>query len=111
MRAKAKLLEPPSIIQIGDHMPNESRKQKIYDTLRGQISGRLIRALDAAEEDVETLSLGELINALFLMYGDRGSLGNSNVSFNAAFKMVGEKMMWHEPEPKPVAVEPEQRVN
>jgi hypothetical protein len=92
-------------------MANESRIQKIYDALRGQVSGRLVRALDAAEEDLETLSLGELINTLFLMHGDRGSLGNCNVSFGGALKIVGEKMMWHEPEAKPAVIEPEQRIN
>ena len=92
-------------------MAIESRKQKLYDTLRSQVSARLQRALDAAEEDLENLSLGELINTLFLMYGDRGSLGNSNVSFNAALKIVGEKLIWYEPEAKPAVIEPEQRVN
>jgi hypothetical protein len=90
---------------------NESQKQKIYDALRSQVSARLIRALDAADDDVQNLSLAEIINSLFLLYGDRGSLGNSNVSFNAAYKLVGERLMWLEPDSKPAAVEPEQRVN
>jgi hypothetical protein len=92
-------------------MANESRTQKMYDTLRGQVSGRLIRALDATEEDLASLSLGELINTLFLIHGDGGSTGNFSVSFGAALKFVGRTMMWYEPESKPVAVEPEQRVN
>ena len=73
MRAKAKLLDSPSIIQIGDHMPNELKKQKIYDALRGQVSARLMRATGISEADVANLSLGEIINALFLMHGDGGS--------------------------------------
>jgi hypothetical protein len=111
MRAKAKLLEPPSILQIGDLMPNESRKQKIYDTLRGQVSARLMRALDATEEDLANLSLGEVINTLFLIHGDGGSTGNFSVSFGAALKIVGRTMMWHEPDTKPAVIEPAQRVN
>jgi len=92
-------------------MANESRQQQIYDNLRGQISGRLIRALDATEDDLANLSLGELINTLFLMHGDRGSLGNCNVSFGGALKIVGEKMMWHEPDTKAAVIEPEQQIN
>jgi hypothetical protein len=92
-------------------MANESRKQKIYDTLRGQVSARLIRAMDIAEADIGNLSLGELINTLFLMHGDGGSTGNFSVSFGAAIKLVGVELMWHEPEVKPAAIEPEQRVN
>ena len=90
-------------------MANESRKQKIYDTLRGQVSARLMRAMDVAEADIANLSLGELINTLFLMHGDSGSTGNFSVSFGAALKMVGREMMLHEPEAKP-AIEPAQRV-
>ena len=89
----------------------ESNKQKIYDTLRGQVSARLIRAMDIAEADIAILSLGELINALFLMFGDGGSTGNFSVSFGAALKMVGQTMMWQEPDTKPAVIEPEKRVN
>jgi hypothetical protein len=111
MRAKAKLLDSPSILQIGDYMPNELKKQKMYDALRGQVSARLIRAMDVADTDIANLSLGELINTLFLMHGDSGSTGNFSVSFGAALKIVGREMMWHEPDMKPAVVEPEQRVN
>jgi hypothetical protein len=89
----------------------EFKKLKIYGTLRGQVSARLIRALDVAEADIANLSLGELINMLFLMHGDGGSTGNFSVSFGAALKMVGQTMMWQEPEPKPAVIEPKQRVN
>jgi hypothetical protein len=113
MRAKAKLLlDSPSIIQIGDYMSNESRKQKIYEALRGQVSARLMRATGIAGTDIENLSLGEIINTLFLMHGDGGSTGNFSVSFGAAMKMVGADLMWLEPPANNVAaVEPEQRVN
>jgi hypothetical protein len=111
MRAKAKLLDSSSIIPTGDHMPNESRKQKIYDTLRGQVSARLMRALDATEEDLANLSLGEVINTLFLIHGDGGSTGNFNVSFRVALKLVGAELMWREFEAEPAAIEPDQRVN
>jgi hypothetical protein len=89
----------------------EFKKLKIYGTLRGQVSARLIRALDVAEADIANLSLGELINMLFLMHGDGGSTGNFSVSFGAALKMVGQTMMWQEPEPNPSLIGPKQRVN
>ncbi len=93
-------------------MPNESRKQKIYEALRGQVSARLMRATGIAETDIANLSLGEIINTLFLMHGDGGSTGNFSVSFGAAMKMVGADLMWLEPPADNVAaVEPEQRVN
>jgi hypothetical protein len=89
---------------------NESTKQKMYDTLRGQVSARLMRAMGVAEADIANLSLGELINRLFLMHGDSGSTGNFSVSFGAALKMVGRQMMWHEPDTNVTGIEPAQRI-
>jgi hypothetical protein len=92
-------------------MENESRKQKIYDTLRGHVSARLVRAMEIAEVDLANLSLGELINTLFLLHGDSGSTGNFSVSFHAALKMVGTELMWQEPAANKVAIiEPALRV-
>jgi len=92
-------------------MTNESTKLKMYDTLRRQVSARLMRALDATEDDLANLSLGELINSLFLIHGDGGSTGNFGVSFGAALKIVGRTMMWHEPDTMPAMTKPGQRVN
>ena len=92
-------------------MANESRRKKIYDTLRAQVSARLMRTVDITEGDIANLSLGELINSLFLMHGDGGSTGNFSVSFGATLKMVGHTMMWQEPEAQPAISEPEQQVN
>jgi len=92
-------------------MVSESRKQKMYDTLREQVSVRLTRTVGFTEGDLENLSLGEIINTLFLMHGDGGGTGNFSVSFGAALKLVGRELMWLEPEAKPAAIDAEQRVN
>lgn len=91
-------------------MTNESTKQKMYDTLRGQVSARLLRTMNIAEAGIATLSLGELINTLFLLHGDGGSTGNFNVSFQAVLKMVGPDLMWHEPDTPVTGIEPLQRI-
>lgn len=92
-------------------MATEPRIQKMYDTMRGQVSARLMRALNASEEDLANLGLGELINTLFLIHRDGGSTGNFSVSFGAALKIVGRTMMWREPDTMPAMIEPGQRVN
>ena len=92
-------------------MANESTTQRIYETLRGQVSARLMRALNATEDDLAKLSLGELINMLFWIHGDGGSTGNFSVSFGAALKIVGRTMMWHEPDVTGTIQEVGQRVN
>lgn len=92
-------------------MANESTTQRMYDTLRGQVSARLVRALNATEEDLANLSLGEMINMLFLIHGDGGSTGNFSVSFGASLKIVGRTMMWYEPDTMGAMIEPDQRAN
>ena len=92
-------------------MNSNEAKNQAYDRLRKLTSDRIVRALSIADEDVAHVSLGGLINILFLMHGDGGSTGNFSVSFSAAVELVGMDLMWLEPEAKPSAVEPEHRVN
>ena len=89
---------------------NEAKKQA-YDRLRKLTSDRVVRALGIEDEDVAHLSLGGLVNIIFLMHGDGGSTGNFSVSFAAAVELVGMDLMWLQPEAKPAVVEPEEQVN
>jgi hypothetical protein len=75
---------------------NESQ-QKIYQVLRHHVTGRLVRA-DIADTDLAALSLGELLNTLFLLLGDGGSTGSFVPTFTAALKLVGPDLMWQEPD-------------
>jgi hypothetical protein len=92
-------------------MISNEAKNQAYDRLRKMTSDRVVRGLGIADQDVAHVSLGALINMLFLMHGDGGSTGNFIVSFSAAVELVGMDLMWLEPEAKPTAVEPGQRVN
>ena len=92
-------------------MNSNEAKNQAYDRLRKLTSDRVVRARGIADEDVAHVSLGTLINILFLMHGDGESTGNFSVSFSAAVELVGMDLMWLEPDTKPNAVEPGQRVN
>jgi hypothetical protein len=83
---------------------NNSKRQEAYDRLRKLLSGRICRALGLADEDLANLSLSQVINLLFLMHGDTGSLGSSNVSFAAAIELLGAELVWHEPEIEKISV-------
>ena len=76
---------------------NETKKQQAYDRLRKLTSNRVARVLGLVDEDLANLSLAQLINLLFLMHGDGGSIGNFNVSFVAALELVGVDLIWYEP--------------
>jgi hypothetical protein len=85
-------------------MVSESRKQKIYDVLRRQVSARLTRTVGVTDGDLEILNLGEIINMVFLFHGDGGSTGNFSVSFGAALKLVGAELIWQDPPTNKVAI-------
>jgi len=91
---------------LGAKMATESQ-QKFYQVLRHHTTVRLVR-VDIADTDLASLSLGELINILFLLLGDSGSTGNFVSTFTAALKLVGSDLMWQEPDK--VAVNQTQRV-
>ncbi len=84
-------------------MATESQ-QKIYQVLRESVTARLVRA-DIADTDLASLSLGELLNALFLLLGDMGSVGSFMPTFHGVLKLVGQDLMWQEP--NKVAVMPQ----
>jgi len=92
-------------------MISSDAKKQAYDRLRKLTSDRVVRALGIEDEDVAHLSLGGLVNILFLMHGDGGSTGNFSVSFAAAVELVGMDLMWLQPDAKPAVVEPDQQVN
>lgn len=87
-------------------IPNDTKRQKAYDRLRKLTTDRINRALGLADDDLKNFSLAQLINLLFLLHGDGGSTGNFNITFAAAFELVGAELVWHEPETEKVAVFP-----
>jgi hypothetical protein len=72
-------------------------QQKNHDLLRFQLTARLAR-IGVAQEDLADLSLAELLNTLFLLVGDGGSIGSSVPSLTAALKLVGTDLLWQEPD-------------
>ncbi len=83
-------------------IPNDTKRQKAYAKLRKLTGDRIARALGLADEDLEKLSLSQIINLLFLIHGDAGCTGNFSVSFAAALELVGADLIWHEPETEKV---------
>ena len=60
-------------------IPDETKRQIVYNRLRKLTGDRIARAVGLADEDLVNLSLSQLINLLFLIHGDGGSTGNGDV--------------------------------
>jgi hypothetical protein len=63
---------------------------------------RIALALRLDENDFPILSVGDLLNILFLMHGQYGCVGNYNVTLRALHTLLGD-LLWVQPESKPEA--------
>ena len=85
-------------------MSNESR-EKIHAQLLRTIRAR-IDAVITLPDDTQ-LSLACALNLLFLLKGERGSIGDYVTTFRALRAAVGDDLIWAEPSKPPAAAVPE----
>jgi hypothetical protein len=51
------------------------------------------------QADLTRLSISELLNLIFVLYGSWGSVGDFSTTFKALKKLVGEEQLWQDPTP------------
>jgi hypothetical protein len=51
--------------------------------------------------DLNRLSISELLNLIFVLYGSWGSVGDFSTTFKAVKKLIGEEQLWQDPGPAP----------
>jgi hypothetical protein len=68
--------------------------QQILTTLRTRVA----QALRVDEDKVPCLSVGELLNILFLMNGQWGSVGDYIVTLRTLHTLIGG-LLWAKPDP------------
>jgi hypothetical protein len=71
---------------------------------------RFALALRVDENDFSTLSVGDLLNILFLMHGQYGCVGDYNATLRALHTLFGD-LLWAKSESKPEAENPPPVVN
>ena len=75
---------------------NETQ-QTAYKQIRLHLETRLARVLDIECMALPPMSLSEIISLLFVMFGDRNSLGASGETASAIIALVGDAF-WTKPE-------------
>jgi hypothetical protein len=66
--------------------------QFILKTLRNRLPSAL-----SDQAELNNLSMSELLNLIFVLYGTWGSVGDFSTTFKALRKIVGEEQLWKEP--------------
>ena len=89
--------------------PSEDAKQHVYESILKTTSKRLEQAIPGSSESTfADLSLAAILNLLFLLRGEWGSIGDYVTTQRAIRALVGDELLWAEPQkatpPAPIEV-------
>jgi hypothetical protein len=83
---------------------DDAAKLVVYSHFSKCITKRIAEAIpELPNEELENLPLAVLLNILFLLRGDWGSLGDFVSTQRGLRALVGEKLFWNAPHPEPSA--------
>jgi hypothetical protein len=79
--------------------PSEDARQNVYQSILKAASKRLEQAIPGSSEDTFAhLSLAAILNLLFLLRGEWGSIGDYVTTQRAIRVVVGDELLWAEPQ-------------
>jgi hypothetical protein len=79
--------------------PSEDARQNVYKSILKTASKRLEQAIPGSSEGAFThLSLAAILNLLFLLRGEWGSIGDYVTTQRAIRTLVGDELLWAEPQ-------------
>lgn len=78
--------------------PSEDARQKVYESILKITSKRLEQAVPGSQGAFTELSLAAILNLLFLLRGEWGSIGDYMTTQRAVRALVGDELLWAEPQ-------------
>jgi hypothetical protein len=73
-------------------------RQSVYQHILKAANTRLERAIPGSEGAFAPLSLAAVLNLLFLLRGEWGSIGDYVTTQRAVRALVGDELLWAEPQ-------------
>ena len=84
--------------------PPEDARQTVYQAILKTASKRLEQAIPGSSEGTFAhLSLAAILNLLFLLRGEWGSIGDYVTTQRAIRALVGDELLWADPQKSPPA--------
>ena len=84
--------------------PPEDARQNVYQSILKTASKRLEQAIPGSSEGTFAhLSLAAILNLLFLLRGEWGSIGDYVTTQRAIRALVGDELLWADPQKSPPA--------
>jgi hypothetical protein len=79
--------------------PSEDARQNVYQSILKAACKRLEQAIPGSSENaLSHLSLAGVLNLLFLLRGEWGSIGDYGTTLRAVRALVGDELVWAEPQ-------------
>lgn len=78
--------------------PSEDARQNVYQHILKSANRRLEQAVPGSEGTFGHLSLAAVLNLLFLLRGEWGSIGDYVTTQRAIRAVVGDELLWAEPQ-------------
>jgi hypothetical protein len=79
--------------------PSEDARRNVYQSILKAASKRLEQAVPGSSEGTFAhLSLAAILNLLFLLRGEWGSIGDYVTTQRAMRPVVGDELLWAEPQ-------------
>ena len=85
--------------------PSEDARQNVYKCILKTASKRLEQAIPGSEGAFSQLSLAAVLNLLFLLRGDWGSIGDFVTTQRAIRAVVGDELFWEPQKSSPAPIE------
>jgi hypothetical protein len=76
-------------------------RQNIYQQILQAAHRRLEQTIPGSEGAYTHLSLGRILNLLFLLKGEWGTIGDFWTTHQALRAVIGDDLLWAEPEKSP----------
>jgi hypothetical protein len=76
----------------------EDRKQSLYQNILSAANRRLEQAIPGSEGAFAHLSLAAVLNLLFLLRGEWGSIGDYVTTQRTLRALIGDDLLWGEPQ-------------
>ncbi len=76
----------------------DALKQNIYQQILQAANRRLEQAIPGSEGAYAHLSLGGVLNLLFFLRGEWGSIGDFVTTHKALRALVGDDLLWADPQ-------------
>jgi hypothetical protein len=78
--------------------PSENVSRNVYQHILKATNRRLEQAIPGSEGTFTRLSLLSLLNILFLLQGQWGSIGDYGTTQRAVRALVGDELLWADPQ-------------